>query len=97
MASWVRIRRTQFDVVSSGHLFAFDSALRNDEPNKNYTICLRFRKTHSSVSNVRNSASTGQVFQSGIGGIGIERNLRRLGQVLDKRVGDQRRVKLSPG
>ena len=33
-----------------------------------HTICLRFRRTHSSVSKIRNRPSTGHLFQSGIGG-----------------------------
>ena len=45
----------------------------------------------------RNSASTGQVFQSGIGGSVSSGTLRRLGQVLQERVGRQRRVELAPG
>ena len=66
----------------------FPNALRGTLPKRNYTICLRFLKTHSAVISTRNSARTGQVFQSGIGGsvsrgtfCGLGRSLSRVAAV----------------
>ena len=62
-----------------------DRPIESDRLNRNYTICLRFLNTHSAVSTARNRPSTGQVFQSGIGGSVSRGTFCGLGQVVEQR------------
>ena len=64
---------------------------------RNHTICLRFRKTHSIVMSTRNNVRHGPGIPERDRGIGVERDLGGRREIFEQHGGGQRRVELAAG